>query len=155
MLCGAAPSSLPTPSLSPSASPSPNQVNFRTLLKEFVNAQRTEIRAIYHRYKFELQELKASQDARFEDWMKKEKDARHKFCGEHPGPECGAYVRDFVKRRDAFRKLLKEERFKRKQEQDVHTTSLKQDQASKLKDFKQALDKGASPSPDLWPQPGH
>jgi hypothetical protein len=147
----------PTPSFSPSpfSSPVSSPVNRNILLREFLRSQKSELKSLEHQHKFDLKELKASQEAREKEWRKKEDDARHKFFETHSeGSARRAYVQDFILRRDALKKYFNDERAQRKQEQDVRISAIRQDQGLRLKDFKQALEKGVSPSAVLWPTPG-
>ena len=150
----ATPSPEPSPSPSSQVSPKPSSVplNKNILLREFLKAQKSEVRAIEHRYKYELLELKAAQDAREREWQNAETVARHKFFEAHAlGPDRKNYIQDFLKRKDALHKLFNEERNQHKQEQDARVTAIQKDQAIRLKDFKQALEGGKSPPSSLWP----
>ncbi len=160
-ILGASP--LPTPFPSPSSlgsrlsvEPITAAVKEKTLLREFQKAQTSEVKAIEHRHKFELKELKASQALRLKDWEKKEQDARHQYFAVHnQGPERRAYIQDFIKRREAFRKSLTEEKSHHTQVQDARLTNVRQEQQKKFKEFKMALDQGKDPETHLWPHPGH
>jgi hypothetical protein len=142
---------------SPSAVPSPSPVatvtpdEAKSLLKEFQQAQNTEIKALEHRQKLELKELKAVHAARFKEWNTKEKDARHKFFAENRGRARRDYIVDFTGRRATFLKMLSEELTSRVNENEVRLKSVKQDQADRLKDFQAALSKGERPEQRLWP----
>ncbi len=127
----------------------------KALLSEFTKAQRTEIKALEHRYKFEMRELKASQNARRREWEKKEQEARHHFFADHSqGRDRRAYVQDFIRRRELLTQMLTDERTQRIHDQEVRSAAVSEEQASRLKSFKQALDQGVRPPLDLWPQPG-
>lgn len=143
LLCAAS----PTPSLT--------QTEFSISLKEFVRAQKTQVQALKHRYKSELDELKASQDIRQKEWRQLENDARHKFFEEHTkGTERRTYMHDFIRRRDAFHKLLVEERVRRMKEQEVHINQIRSDQSLKFNAFRNSLEKGEHPAVGLWPASG-
>ncbi len=145
-------SAVPEPSIGPSLTPA----NAKTLLKEFQRAQNSELKALEHRHKFELKELKASQSVRLKEWEKKEQEVRHKYFAEHSkGPERRAYIQDFIKRREAFRKMLAEEKIQRTKDQEARYSAIRQDQAARIKDFKKALEDGQNPGQHLWPNPGH
>ncbi len=151
-----------TASPAPSASPSPAViVNPFTpkarmqIAREYLRAQKSEIKALEFRQKLELKELKASQQARFEEWKRKETEARHKYFEEHSsGPEKREYVINFVERRKAFLQILSDERNARIRDQQVRVESVKSDQAARLKEFIAYLDRGERPPQELWPQPG-
>lgn len=156
-------SALPTLTSSPSPSPSietgpgikTKQAGSATLKKEFARAQASEMKALDHQCKFELKELKASQDAKQKEWRHKENEARHKFFDEHPkGSERRDYVQDFMNRRDAFTKTLAEEKARLVKDQEARVSALKAEQSTKLRLFNESLKKGEIPSKDLWPRAG-
>jgi hypothetical protein len=152
----------PSPVLSPLASPLPSSValplnlgEMKELLGAFQKAQMTELRALEHQYRFELKELQASQSARLQEWERKEKESRHKYFKEHmDGPTRRTYIQDFIKRREAFRKSLSEERNVRTRDQTGRLTATRRDQAAKFHEFQKFLDKKVRPPLDLWPKPG-
>ncbi len=138
--------------VNPSPSPKSLVVNRNALLREFLKAQNTELKAVDHQQKFEMKELKASQDAREKDWNKAEKEARHQFFESHPkGSERREYVQAFIRRRDELHKRYNDERNQKKKEQEAKVAALRKEQSERLKVFKESLEKGASPRPDLWP----
>jgi hypothetical protein len=163
----AAPLPAPHPLPSPSASPGmpfvaptpavPMTPKLRMqLAREFLRAQKGELKALEFRQRFELKELKASQQARLKDWERKETEARHQYFAAHSaGPDKRAYVKDFVERRKAFLQILVDERAARARDQQVRADSVKSDQAGRLKVFIEHLDRGEKPNDDLWPQAGH
>jgi hypothetical protein len=158
ILCGASPAQSPSPTSSPFPRPamSAMALNPKSLLQEFMAAQRSDLKALEHRYKFEMKELKTSQDARSKEFKSKEDEARHKFFDEHEkGTERRTYVQDFIQRSEAFRKSLAKELTARKQEQETHLAAVKVDYASKLAEFKKAIAAGAKPAAALWPGLGH
>jgi len=131
----------------------------KNILKEFSKAQRTEMKAIDHRFKFEMKELLASHAARTREWETKEKNARHQFFQDHSrGPDRRGYIQDFIERRDAFYKRIAEEKAQRVHDQADRIAAVKQDQATKFKEFQKALEEsqasGKLPSMELWPKPG-
>ena len=144
------------PSLLPSPAAVPEKItaaDSKLLLKEFQKAQSTELKALEHRHKLELKELKAASSLRQKEWEKREEEARHKFFAEHTrGPDRRGYIKDFMERRKVFQQLLKDEGVNRAHEQDVRLKAMKQDQASRLKEFQTALGRGERPSQSLWPR---
>lgn len=125
----------------------------KTLLKEFTGAQRTEQKALEHRHRFEMKELKSAQDIRVKEFEKSEKEARYKFFQEHlKGPERRDYVKAFIKKREDLHKANSEDRTRKNKEYEEQLNALKKEHEQKLKDFKQALDKNEKPSQDLWPK---
>ncbi|MBI2712728.1 MAG: hypothetical protein HYX41_07745 [Bdellovibrio sp.] len=132
-----------------------NGVEAGSLMHQFIIAQKSEIKAFDHRKKFELKELKASQDRRLHEFEKTEKEARHKYFETHTkGEERRAYVQEFIKRRDAFRASLVDERTRKNSELETSLKSIKEDQAAKFKQFKTEVQKGDIPAKDLWPKAG-
>ncbi len=154
------PSAVPTPVVSFGPSPSPRPLlispaEASKILKEFTRALRSEAKALAHRQKFDLKELKASQAARLREWESSERKARHRFFAENKVPaERRVYVRDFVARRKALLQMMKDERKARERERDSRLSALKQDQASRLKEFQSYLSRGERPPEQLWPAPG-
>lgn len=127
----------------------------KSLLAEFQHAQAAELKALDHRNKLELKELKASQSARQKEWEKHEREARHKYFSEHTrGPDRRAYIKDFMERRRSFLQLLTDEAKQRVQEQDVRVTALREDQSERLKEFKASLARNQRPPARLWPGAG-
>ncbi|HCM40520.1 MAG: hypothetical protein A2070_01710 [Bdellovibrionales bacterium GWC1_52_8] len=142
----------PTPRSLPSLTP----LQSKQLSKEFVQALRTELKALEHRQRFEFKELRASQSARLKEWQKQQNVERRKYFIENPhGPDRRAYVQDLMRRRKAFIAMMKSEEKQRVQEQLVRAQALKNDQVSRLKEFEEALKKNEVPPNRLWPQPGH
>jgi hypothetical protein len=124
----------------------------KKMLTEFQRAQNSELKALDHRNKIELKELKAAHSARQREWERREKEARHKFFSEHTnGPDRRAYIKDFMERRKNFLQLLNDERAQRSHDQEVRVSSLRQDHAQRLKEFQEALKNGQRPAPNLWP----
>lgn len=145
------------PSSPPAALPSPVPALLKAseaanLLREFQRAQASEIKAVEHRHKLELKELKSTHSIRQKEWERQEKEQRHKFFAEHPrGPDRRGYIKDFMERRRNFQQLLKDETASRANEQGVRVQAMKQDQVSRLKEFQAALAKGERPPQQLWP----
>lgn len=152
----ASPSPSPLVSPQPSVAPEPLGADeARTLSKEFIRAQRTQLKASEHRQEFELKELSLSHKARIREWDTKEKALRRAFFKEHTrGPERRTYVQDFLARRKAFRAALAEERAAKLKQQEIQRKVLKEDQSAKLKEFDETLKRGQRPPERLWPQPG-
>jgi len=148
----------PVVSFGPSPSPRPlliSPAEASKILKEFTRALRSEAKALAHRQKFDLKELKASQAARLSEWETSERKARHRFFAENKVPaERRVYVRDFVARRKALLQMMKDERKARERERDARLNALKQDQAGRLKEFRSYLSRGERPPEQLWPAPG-
>jgi hypothetical protein len=150
----------PSPSVSGAAAPKITAPKItakdqQDLLTEFNRAQRYEMKALNHRYKFENKELKISHENRRKEWERKEREARHKFFEEHPkGAERREYVANFIKRREEFQKTIKEELTQHTQEQERHLKDVQKTQAENLKTFRKELLEGKAPSGDLWPKSG-
>lgn len=148
----ALPLASPTPTASVLAVSAQDQA---ALLAEFVHSQKSELKALNHRYKFEIKELRISQDTRRKDWERREKDARYKYFAEHPkGPDRREYVGSFIKRREEQGKLMKDEQTQRLDEQEKHLKAIQKLQGENLKTFKKELADGKAPSGDLWPKSG-
>ena len=151
------------PSPTPSMSPSPvaslsgklSVSDAAKLLVDFQRAQANELKALDHRQKMELKELKYSQSARQKEFENREKESRHVFFREHSeGPKRRDYVKDFLERRTVMISVMKEEKSKRAIEQDIYVSAVRDDQATKLKEFKEALAKSEKPPESLWPRTG-
>ena len=148
-------SPVPTPTVS---APTLVQLGLdpKVLIKEFQKAQKSEIKALEHRYEFELKELKASQSTRMKEWKDREEKARHLFFEQHGnGPERRLYIQDFMRRRDELNQANKEEIARRLKEQSERVEAVRSDQLLKLTGFKSTIEKGFQPSANLWPRPGN
>jgi hypothetical protein len=142
------PSPVPAPSALPSHSYEPKQ-----LLKEFVRAQASELKAIEHRQKLELAEMKSSHAARLKYWNQSEENDRHQFFKDHTrGEERREYIQGFKRRREDLLKLIVDERTKHVSDQLAELKKLKEDQAAKLKSLKDQIAKGEKPDESLWPK---
>jgi hypothetical protein len=125
------------------------------LLKELQLLQASELKALDHRHKFELKELKASQSVRRKEWETSETEKRKKFIRQgHKGVEIRAYMKDLFERRKTLMSIFDDELAQRAREQDVRRKAIKDDQDSKLKEFKEFLGHGQRPPERLWPAPG-
>lgn len=160
-LSSAVPRSLrsPAPTPVPRSSPSPlvhlSGIELKTLLKQFKQAQGSELKALAHRHEFEMKELKASKNTRQREWERREKEARHQFFAEHlKGTERRTYISDYLKRYEALKKQFAEEKSQRDLEHKASWAALKQDQDRKFKEFKKYIEAQTVPPADLWPQPG-
>lgn len=156
------------PAVSPVPSPVPSvvapveeaprkitQTEARSLLSAFKKAQATELKALEHRQKFDLKELKASHSARKKEWEAREKEARHTYFKENTkGKLRRVYVKEFIQRRKALLSIFGDERARRKNEHQVRRNAVVEEQRAKLKMFQNALDQGVEPRRDLWPSPG-
>jgi hypothetical protein len=145
----------PAPSPAPAATVGPETIapaEGKRLLSEFQRAQKSELKALVHRHDLEQKELKASQAARQNEWDRQEKAARHKFFSENPrGPDRRAYIKDFLIRGKTFRQMLKDEKTQRTEEQKARLKAMREDQAQRLKEFKEALGRNERPPARLWP----
>ena len=139
---------------SPLATPSPaHSYEPKQLLKEFIRAQSSELKALEHRQKLELAELKSANSARLKYWNKTEENDRHQFFADHPrGVDRREYIQGFKRRREDLLKLMSDEKTKRLSDQATQLKALKEDQAAKLKEFKDHLAKGEKPDESLWPK---
>jgi hypothetical protein len=127
----------------------------KTMLKAFIKAQRAELRALEHRHKFELKEMKSSHGAQSKEWEARERDARHKFFEEHPkGVDRRPFVTSFLVRRKAMVVTQKEEIKKKAEQFETEHTALEQEQAKRLKEFQAALERKEVPDASLWPRAG-
>ena len=146
----------PTPSPSPLTTAGKLSVpDAARLLVDFQRAQSNELKALDHRQKMELKELKYSQAAREKEFETREKESRHIFFREHSeGPKRRDYVKDFLERRTVMISVMKEEKSKRAIEQDIYVSAVRDDQATKLKEFKEALARSEKPAESLWPRTG-
>ena len=143
---GASPAPLPSLAAAPLTAG-----DIKSLGREFSKAQGTELEAIKHRQSIELKELLASQAALYKEWNKKEQTERHKYFEAHKGAERRTYIKDFILRREAFLKLQKDDKVRRLSDQEVHLKSLKEDQAVKLREFREYLNRGVRPPERFWP----
>jgi hypothetical protein len=141
----------PTPL--PSAAAPLTEAGKKALLSNYKAALAVEARALLHRQRFELLELRASQNAQRKDFQAREKEARKQAFKESTS---GAEKRRWMEARElrwkALQKLQGEELEKRKQEQKARRESLKVEQQERLKRFEEALSQGVRPQENLWPQ---
>ena len=133
---------------------SPSAAESKALLKEFKKTQKIEFQALLHRQKFEVRELKASQDARFKEWKLKEQSDRHSFFANHEGKERREYIRNFMLRRDTLLAMFAQERKERIKEHDVRRQATRKEQVEKLKLFEDSIRRGERPPETLWPSAG-
>lgn len=121
-------------------------------MREFIKQQKKEINKILDQRKIQLKELKASQAKQMSEWEASEVIKRRQFFRMHPK---GADKRDFILDRDLRRIALKNsfisERKHIENDYEVRIKSLKEDQASKLEEFKTLLAQGELPPLRLWP----
>jgi hypothetical protein len=126
-----------------------------SLLREFTHAQGSEIKAMEHRFKIELSDMKTAQSLRAKEWKKAEQEARHRYFAENvKGPARRTYVHDFMARRDQFYKSQSEEKSRRVKEHEEQLSQIKLKHSENLKSFKLYLDKKEIPPKSLWPQAG-
>ena len=122
------------------------------LLQEFQKAQMTEVKAIEHRNRVELQEFRILQKGRLKDWEKEHTEERRKFFRDHSkGADKRQFVQDVMSKRDAFVQVQKTEYDVRTRELEGKVANLKKDQETKLKEFRDSIDKNERPSTKLWP----
>lgn len=162
MVLGSSDLGAATPSTrSPSVLPSPEASPFvpltvaerRALLADFTQRQKEELRVMDRRQKAEMKDLEASQTARDREWKSQER-ARYMEMSKarKSGAEIRAYVHDRRDRRRALLAIFTDEKNQRKREQDARRRSIIEDQAMRLKEFQQFLDRGERPPSRLWPQ---
>lgn len=146
---------VPTPSVASSPVARLGDAEAKALLREFEKAQKGETLALEHRQKTELRDLKAAQNARFDEWTRKENETRRSFfrTNRGKGPVLRSYMNDLTERRKTLRAILDDEKATRTREQDARRNAVKEDQANRLREFKAALQRGERPSRDLWPRP--
>lgn len=149
---------LPSPTISPEPASAPalvTKTEAKTLLREFNRALHAESRALDHRQKFELKDLRASQAARKKEWEARERETRRDFFAKNAkGPERRAYIQDFLERRKTLHKMMAEEKRERVRIHDVRRKALREDQTTRSKEFNAYLNRGERPPERLWPQPG-
>ena len=150
----------PTPGARISVTPLPSDAvtaaQAKPLKDEFQKALTNEARALDHRQKTELKELKASHAARQKEWENKEKETRHAFFKQHTNwSERRTYIRDFLDRRKAFRNFLADELSQRTRDQEARRTALAVEQKGRLEEFQADLNRGMRPSQRLWPASGN
>jgi hypothetical protein len=152
----ASPSDSPSPDLSPSPAASYASITAaegRALLRDFLDAHRRELHALEARQSTDLRELKSFQALRLKEWKEQENAARRKYFEEHlAGAERRAYMKDRGRRYEAFRQILSDERATRVRENEARVGSLKSEQAARLMEFKEFLDRGQRPPAELWPR---
>lgn len=128
----------------------------RTLLGEFVKAQKSVLLALQHRHRLEIMEMKNTQNARRREQSRKEQENRRDFVRTKPGaPEKKLYEEDLKKRWELFDQILREESEQKKSQQKYELDGVKGDQAKKLVAFKEYLSKGERPPMELWPRRGY
>jgi hypothetical protein len=126
--------------------------NKAALQREFERAQAKAMSSLLSKQKRETDAMKVAQKARRKEWIEKEKTARHAFLAEkHKGPEIRVYMRDYQSRLKELDRSLAEERALRLKENEARFDEEKRTQASRRKDFQDALSRGERPSQDLWP----
>gem|GEM_PF-1957486 len=145
----------PEPTVSPSPLPSLSRKELETLYREYQRAQKQELEALEHRQKLETKELNAAQKQEYKNWMKEERIKRKEALrGGYGGKIVKAYVQDFTQRREGLWTAQKAEKQTRKTEQESRKAALREEQSRRLKQFKEALDRGKRPSMMLWPSLG-
>jgi hypothetical protein len=138
--------------------PKPSELSVIEVKKlhfEFTKAQKTEIKALEHQHKMEIDELKASQRARLREWEQHEKEALKEFTAKKPkGPEMRDYIKDRKERRNALLKLQQDEMDKKRTEHSNSINQIKYDHTNKLKEFMEHLSRKEKPPENLWPAQG-
>ncbi len=126
-------------------------VNKNILIRDLIQVQRAEIKAVENRHKIELKELKISQESHEKEWKKNEDKARHQFFKTHThGPERRSYIQDFIVRRENLKNLLIQEKNKKKEDQSAQLVNVREKQVLRLKAFQDALEKGMALDSSLW-----
>ena len=126
----------------------------RVLLKDFEQAQKSQLKALQSREKTEAANLKRDQNSRQKAFDAHEKAARKQFfASEHPGSEKRAYMKDLLARRSAFRQQLNAERLQQKHDGEERIQALQALQRKNHDEFTEALKSGKRPPDVLWPQP--
>jgi len=106
-------------------------------LSELSRAQQAELKAFEVRHKAEMKELKNLQNIAQKEWEKKEREARHKYFEEHPsGDERRNYVKNFIQRRDAFRKSLLDQKKQHQVDYELQYSELWKQQKERLDHLK-------------------
>lgn len=144
-----------TPNPQATAQPPISPKDAKKLESEFLKAQRNELKALEHRQKIEMQNLKAEQKNRRNAFEKTEQGKRHQFFVDHPnGPDRRAYIQDFMARRQVMLNIQGDERNERQREQRAAHQALKDDQQVRLQEFQDFLRHGQRPPDRLWPKAG-
>jgi hypothetical protein len=135
------------------ASPPSMASNPAALSKDFIRAQKAELKALERRYKADMKALKTSQNTREKDWKDHETIARHKFFADHPrGSERRPYIQDFRRRKEALYQGFTDERNQKTAQYDKDLEALKLLQSLNLKEFMKALNNHETPNKKLWPK---
>jgi len=120
---------------------------------DFQKALVKERKALSKQERSDLKSLASDQSARRKTWRLSEKRARRKYFNAHlSGPERRQYVQDYLKRKTAFEKSLKAEADAARKSWSEKENYLKLFQKERQEQFRASLEKGQSPSPDLWPK---
>ncbi|MDR3607207.1 MAG: hypothetical protein P4M08_07500 [Oligoflexia bacterium] len=124
------------------------------LLADFQKAQAAELQKLKRANQAEMKAYDVSFNSRYRAWVTKEKDARHKYFRDHSDlkrEEKRAYIADYKDREKIFLQMGSEERQRRSAAQNARIDSVKSDQQSHLKEFKEILSHGDRPPVYLWP----
>jgi len=120
---------------------------------DFQKALVKERKALSKQERSDLKSLANDQSARRKAWRLSEKRARRKYFNEHlSGPDRRQYVQDYLKRKTAFEKSLKDEAEAARKSWKEKEDYLKLFQKERQDQFRASLEQGRSPSPDLWPK---
>ncbi len=132
-----------------------DKIDIKQLRVTFIRALESESRALQHRQKLELRELRESQKARKKDFERREKEARRKYFKETSEPKSRRqYVQDFQQRRRSLLEIFKLETKTRASDHQVRRESLDGEQKNRLKEFDDSLKTGMRPAETLWPASG-
>lgn len=124
----------------------------QSYLKEFLKAQRAELKALERKQKADLKSMKAAQKLALQDWERKEKETRHTYFADHPnGPERRDYIQSFLKRRDQMRVRMAEDITRAVQKNEQNLIDLKSEHSVKLEKVEKAIRGGGTPEKSLWP----
>ncbi len=130
-------------------------VEMKKLHFEFMKAQKSEVKAVEHQQKMQMDELKASQRAQLREWEEKEKTALKDFTAKKPkGPEMRSYIQNRKERRNALLKLQQDEMDKKRQDHTNQINRIRYDHSVKLKTFMDHLSRKEKPPENLWPGAG-
>ena len=124
----------------------------KIMQQEFEKAQYSELKALEHRLRLELQEYKTAQNAQRKQLDEKEKQSRHQFFKDNPkGADRREYVKQFLERRKGYIASQQEDVKKRQGEHELRVAEFKKQQKEKLDQFSAELKKGERPPDTLWP----
>lgn len=110
----------------------------KTLRRQFAQAQGTELRALEHRHRAELLQLKSAQAAQMQSLTQ----------------HASGTQAERSSRRKRLMAIQKDELARRQSEQSARIAAIREDQAMKRRAFSKSLARGVRPDLALWPEAG-